>query len=214
VVHSDIKPENILVDEDEKGELTCRFIDFGSNFSFDQPENLALATPEYMPPEALETCAGRFAGGGGRLSLGRPRNPGVSGVRPTQQDSGRKSQSVNDVFRKSQPWSFDVWSLGSIILELGLGQPLWLPYKCIPGDSSAHTAAPGIFSVPGRDPEKIITKQTDALLNRGLHKILMNPSGVPLDADGVDLLSRMLNWTPSERISPAEAINHPWFKGV
>merc|ERR1719473_1640245 len=73
VVHSDIKPENILVDEDEKGEITCRFIDFGSSFSFDRPESLALATPEYMPPEALESCSNRslVSGGASRLSLGR-----------------------------------------------------------------------------------------------------------------------------------------------
>lgn len=215
MVHSDIKPENILVDEDEKGELTCRFIDFGSSFSFDRPESLALATPEYMPPEALETCAGRFAGGSTRLSLGlnrNHRNPGVSSARPQAQDSGRRS--VTELFRQSQPWSFDIWSLGSIILELSLGAPLWLPYKCVPGDSAAHTAVPGLFSVPGRDPERIVQKQTDAICNRGLRKILANPPGVPLDDNGIDFLSRLLHWSPSERISPAEALNHPWLYGA
>jgi dual specificity tyrosine-phosphorylation-regulated kinase 2/3/4 len=215
-VHSDIKPENILVDEDEKGELTCRFIDFGSCFSFDRPESLALATPEYMPPEALETCAGRFAGGSSiRLSMGRVRNPGVSapGGRSSHgQDSGRKS--VTDLFNNSEPWSFDMWSMGSIFLELVLGAPLWLPYKCVAGDSPPHTACPGLFSVPGRDPEKIVVKQTDAILNRGLRKVLRDPPGVPLDDAGMDLLERMLCWTPADRISPAEALSHPWLHGV
>eukprot|EP00746_Dinoflagellata_sp_MGD_P020595 gnl/MRDRNA2_/MRDRNA2_147997_c0_seq1.p1 gnl/MRDRNA2_/MRDRNA2_147997_c0~~gnl/MRDRNA2_/MRDRNA2_147997_c0_seq1.p1 ORF type:complete len:572 (-),score=102.71 gnl/MRDRNA2_/MRDRNA2_147997_c0_seq1:16-1731(-) len=213
MVHSDIKPENILVDEDEKGELTCRFIDFGSSFSFDHPESLALATPEYMPPEALETCAGRFAGGSSRLSMGRVRNPGVSNPRHSQaQDSSRKS--VTDLFNNSEPWSFDIWSMGSIILELALGAPLWLPYKCVAGDSPPHTACPGLFSVPGRDPEKIVVKQTDALLNRGLRKVLRDPPGVPLDSAGLDLLERMLCWTAADRISPAEVLKHPWLHGV
>merc|ERR1719191_1193079 len=73
IVHSDIKPDNILIDEDDRHQMQARFIDFGSSFAFDRPESLALATPEYMPPEALETCAGRYPSGGGanRLSFGR-----------------------------------------------------------------------------------------------------------------------------------------------
>ena len=58
IVHSDLKPENLLLDGAETGrEMACevRLCDFGSAFIHDQPEALTLATPEYMPPEALET---------------------------------------------------------------------------------------------------------------------------------------------------------------
>merc|ERR1719162_1696020 len=75
IVHSDIKPDNILIEEDENHQLRARFIDLGSAFTFDCPEQLALATPEYMPPEALEMCAAK-CGGGQRVSMGS--RPGAS----------------------------------------------------------------------------------------------------------------------------------------
>ena len=45
MVHSDLKPDNILIREDGP-HFTARLIDFGSAFSFDYPENLGMATPE------------------------------------------------------------------------------------------------------------------------------------------------------------------------
>ena len=44
-MHSDLKPDNILVREDGE-HFTARLIDFGSAFSFDFPETLGMATPE------------------------------------------------------------------------------------------------------------------------------------------------------------------------
>jgi serine/threonine protein kinase len=220
IVHSDIKPDNILVEEDERRQLKVRFIDLGSAFTFDCPESLALATPEYMPPEALETCIarnplmggmggcrhgfGRLGGNAGPLGGGAPRRGG-SGAAAAPVDPVQKLQ------RQAQPWSFDTWSLGSILLELCLGAPLWLSYKCrVADDQRANSAATGLFAVPGRDPEKIMMKQQDALCQRGLHAVLRNAAGVPLDGSGRELLSAMLAWDPIARISPQEALRHPW----
>jgi serine/threonine protein kinase len=204
IVHSDIKPDNILIDEDEHGRPKARFIDFGSSFAFDRPDSLALATPEYMPPEALESCASRSLVGAGasRLSLGR--------------NNGRKpSDPAVKLHHQANPWSFDIWSLGSILLELSLGAPLWLSYKSrVADDNRAFSASTGLFAVPGRDPEKIRAKQADALCQRGLHRVLHDPAGVVLDADGIDLLARMLAWNPVDRISPQEAMKHPWLTNL
>lgn len=207
IVHSDIKPDNILVEEDERGLPRARFIDLGSAFTFDCPDNLALATPEYMPPEALETCSARS--GTSRISLGAARG-------------GSRKQPIDPIeklHRHSHPWSFDIWSLGSIFLELCLGTPLWLSYKCrVADDQRANSAGTGLFAVPGRDPEKIIQKQVDALRQRGLNNVLRHAQGVPINnggaGSGLELLSLMLAWDPADRISPLEALQHPWLQDL
>ena len=35
-----------------------------------------------------------------------------------------------DIARKLHPWSIDVWSLGILTLELVLGFPIYMAYKC------------------------------------------------------------------------------------
>merc|ERR1719162_698095 len=207
IVHSDIKPDNILIEEDEQHQLRCRFIDLGSAFTFDSPESLALATPEYMPPEALELCAAK-CGGGQRISMSS---------RPVTSRSRKSVDPVAKLQRQAHPWSFDIWSLGSIFLELCLGTPLWLSYKCrVADDQRANSAATGLFAVPGRDPDKIITKQNDALRSRGLEKVLRNAQGIPINntdtGSGLELLSLMLSWEAIDRISPLEALDHPWLQ--
>lgn len=198
IVHSDIKPDNILLEEDATGQLKARLIDLGSAYAFDSPESVSMATPEYMPPEALENCALRMGGGiTTRLSVG------------TRGSERRPTLDAARVQSPSQPWSFDIWSLGAIMLELSLGTPLWLSYKCRAGDS--QRTGTGLFAVPGRDPERIVQKQVEALRQRGLPRVLQDPAGVILSDAGLDLLAGMLTWEPIDRISPDEALEHPWF---
>lgn len=124
---------------------------------------------------------------------------------------------MDSLSQKSQPWSFDMWSLGSILLEMSLGTPLWLSYKCrVASDQRVPPVAGlGLFAVPGRDPEKILLRQADAVCHKGLAAVLRNGAGVPLDADGgqgLDLLEQMMSWDPMARISPYDALAHPWLK--
>lgn len=193
IVHSDIKPDNILIEEDAH-RLRARFIDLGSAFGFGSPESTAVATPEYMPPEALESSARSVMGT--RLSMGR-QTPG---------QTLRKPASAQKGCRPSHPWSFDIWSLGSILLELCLGVPLWMSYKCRVADERATI---GLFAVPGRDPEKIMQKQVEALCQRGLQSLLRGAAGVPLDSGGgLEFLAMLLAWNPMDRISPHAALRH------
>mmetsp|Transcript_28116 Transcript_28116/g.27822 ORF Transcript_28116/g.27822 Transcript_28116/m.27822 type:complete len:114 (-) Transcript_28116:214-555(-) len=52
IVHSDLKPDNILVNEEYYDGV--KLIDLGSAFSCIGNGSINTATPEYMPPEALE----------------------------------------------------------------------------------------------------------------------------------------------------------------
>lgn len=225
IVHSDIKPDNILVEQNARGQIRVRFIDLGSAFTFDCPESLSLATPEYMPHEALEICAaGRNLLGSAASCAPSSQGGSRSSVVSRQTGSTQRaaaalasdpSQKLN---KQAQPWSFDMWSLGSILLELSLGSPLWLSFKCrVADDNRPNSAAMGLFAVPGRDPEKIMQRQVDALCQRGLPNVLKNCPGVPIVGDsgpctGLDLLSRMMAWDPLDRISPQEALRHPWLQ--
>lgn len=63
VVHSDIKPDNILVrltpDNFDIEEL--KIIDFGSAFTIEKLTNISGTTPEYLPPEILDFLSHRQA---------------------------------------------------------------------------------------------------------------------------------------------------------
>lgn len=204
IVHSDIKPDNILVEEDERHRLRARFIDLGSAYGFESPDSVAVATPEYMPPEALEACAARNGSLGGSSAR-------LSGLRVPPRKGPEGALKVQ---RPSQPWSFDIWSLGSILLELCLGAPLWLSYKCRVADDQRTTT--GLFGVPGRDAEKIMLRQTEALRQKGLQGVLRGALGVPLnnegEGSGQELLSLMLAWEPLDRICPRSALEHPFLQ--
>mmetsp|Transcript_58174 Transcript_58174/g.127543 ORF Transcript_58174/g.127543 Transcript_58174/m.127543 type:complete len:549 (+) Transcript_58174:103-1749(+) len=181
IVHSDIKPDNILVDG-AQGSL--RLIDFGSSYDFSDPDRMGLGTPEYMPPEALQATSMKMGSRRGSLS--------------------------ERLYQQAQPWSFDMWSLGAILLELCMGAPLWLSYKSRIVEDDRSYVTTGIFAAAGRDSEKIVLKQAEVL--RRLPKVIEDTPGVPLctDPDGVDLLMGLLAWDPLDRISPEEALHHPF----
>lgn len=201
VVHSDLKPENILVEGGENGEVTksrARLCDFGSAFSFDRNAKPALATPEYMPPEALETCATS------RSSMSR------TSVRSLTSASFKQNQNAATLSSRAEPWSFDVWSLGAILLEVCHGAPLWLSYKCRVVSNRRDYRIQGLLATPGRDPGKILQRQRELTKEGGLRRALRDTPGIMLDEEGMDLLEGMLCWDPQSRISPEEALTHPF----
>ena len=68
---------------------------------------------------------------------------------------------------------FDVWSLGSILLEVLSGFPLWLSLKSRVIGLDGHSRINfGLFGVAGRDNAKIMTKQNQ-LFGKGIEGLLL-----------------------------------------
>jgi len=118
-----------------------------------------------------------------------------------------------DVLLGSKKYStpVDIWSVGCIFAEMANGRPLF------PGSSEKDQLA-RIFKVLGTP-----TKQTwPGMVELPEYKdnLAMYPAQplkkvVPrLDAAGIDLLSRMLQYEPAKRISADQAMQHPYFKDL
>lgn len=109
---------------------------------------------------------------------------------------------------------FDVWSLGSILLEIISGFPLWLSLKSrVKSLDNRSIINYGIFGVSGRDNGKILQKQNQifgqsgglsklkAALKKGYdftgNKLIENPLFNKL-------LAGLLEFDPEKRMSPQE----------
>ncbi|OQR85332.1 cell division protein kinase [Thraustotheca clavata] len=105
----------------------------------------------------------------------------------------------------------DIWSVGTIFAELLRKKPLFT------GDSEIdqlyrifqvlgtpdESCWPGVASLRDYAPTFPKWRPTD-----------LAPMFPKLDADGLDLLKRMLVYTPSQRISAKDALRHPYFNDL
>lgn len=125
IVHADIKPDNILIDFDGKKLHGIKLIDFGSAFSYSAQKNqsgqIVASTPEYLAPEVLHFLESK---------------------------SPSHASSAQVLCQQQRPWSYDMWSLGAILLELLTGIPIWMSLKCrtVPCKGKSQIGM-GIFGV-------------------------------------------------------------------
>ena len=113
-----------------------------------------------------------------------------------------------------------MWSLGSILLEMISGFPLWLSLKSRVTTLEGYSVINyGLFGVAGRDNMKILNKQQQILgqgpgyfidfMKKGYHcsnqKVLSNKMFF-------DMLLQMLCMQATHRISPERVMNHPFMK--
>lgn len=116
------------------------------------------------------------------------------------------------------PYVFDIWSVGSIVLEILSGFPLWLSLKGrVQSVDGRNIMNYGIFGVSGRDNTKILQKQQQILgagINhmRSFLKKNYDAAGTSLLEHGafLDLLSQMLDFDPGMRIPPGQALKEPF----
>eukprot|EP00999_Lentomonas_sp_LEN2_P002888 NODE_752_length_1220_cov_100.943275_g712_i0.p1 GENE.NODE_752_length_1220_cov_100.943275_g712_i0~~NODE_752_length_1220_cov_100.943275_g712_i0.p1 ORF type:complete len:308 (-),score=77.00 NODE_752_length_1220_cov_100.943275_g712_i0:192-1115(-) len=105
----------------------------------------------------------------------------------------------------------DIWSLGAIFSEMASKQPLF------PGDSEIDQlfkifrlmGTPSEIDWPGVSKLKDYKAQFPQWKPQNLRVALPH-----LDAQGIDLLEKMLQCDPRRRISAAEAMQHPYFDEI
>lgn len=189
IIHCDLKPENILLRSPSRSAI--KIIDFGSSCHSNEKMYSYIQSRFYRSPEVL---------------LGVPYTVAI-----------------------------DMWSLGCILVELHTGEPIFsgtsesdqlLKIVSLLGMPPRSLLAPGLktqryFMVDERTGEYTLRKP--ARQTRSLHRILGAHTGGPggrrrgdsghSPADYelfIDLVSRMLTYDPEQRISPVEALAHPF----
>eukprot|EP00667_Euglena_gracilis_P006019 EG_transcript_6065 len=179
VLHRDLKPQNILVNED----CDVKICDFGLAREYGSEGMTTLvATQFYRAPELL-------------LEMSRD-------------EEGDEASSTNTVYSEA----VDVWSVGCIMAELILRRPL---FHC-PVAAPARQIAT-IFGLLGRPAAAeagaeelrafLAAFPGDPQPSRAWEDILPPERSDPLERD---LISRMVVFEPSKRISIAEAMKHPF----
>ena len=188
IIHSDIKPENILIEYEgsssEKNFIikTIKIIDYGSAFFVNNTSLVASNTPEYLCPE---------------ITIGNKKF--------LKELKNNNMRYINCI---------DIWSLGITFLELCLCCPTWMSYKTkvIINGKTFHPS--GLFGCRGRDQNKIYQKQVE--LSKNINKKLKNSLLYLFEPNDrynfIDLLKRMLEFDYKKRINCQDALNHAFFK--
>lgn len=175
VIHCDIKPENILLKDRNRGGL--RMIDFGSSCYVKETCYAYIQSRFYRAPEVV---------------LGMPYGLPI-----------------------------DMWSFGCVMFELYTGQPLFCgeneqeQIMCIMeilGHPPRHMVARGsrrgtFFEKDNSTPLSIVNssgkkREPDSKTLAGVTKCT--------DMVFIAFLARCLEWDPDARITPTDALLHPW----
>ena len=186
IIHSDIKPENILIEYTINNETekifeinSVKIVDYGSAFYINNKTPLITNTPEYLCPEIMIN----------------------------------DKEFIKELNNGKYINSIDIWSFGISLLELCLCCPIWMSYKTKNVINGKVIYNVGYFGCKGRDENKIYQKQIE--LSKNLNKILKNSLIYMMDEidknNFIDLLSKMLRFDYRKRISTDEALIHPFF---
>ncbi|KAJ6232817.1 protein kinase shaggy-related [Anaeramoeba flamelloides] len=102
----------------------------------------------------------------------------------------------------------DLWSIGCVLSELFLGEPLFRGKTAI-----GHLAE--IIQVLGTPTKKELTLMNKNYSNFNLPQVepkdLKKIFGRRIPDEGIDLVSKFLKYDPNARINPLEACAHPFF---
>lgn len=201
-LHRDLKPKNILVNQD----LTTKICDLGmgrgkmtTNASLKMTLISRVATASYRAPDGI-------------LNI-KCRNESDMSVQGTHEVSvDVQTTTTPEISNYSK--AVDVWACGCIMAELFTGSPLF-PHN---DNRALLTAFVELLGCPDTELlERIPASQSreqlkEIMKDREMHKPRLGELFPPDDtADALDLCYQLLKFDPSSRISIADALKHPYF---
>jgi len=141
-------------------------VDFGSSFKFDELIAVSDTTPEYLAPEMLTFLFN------------------------IQKKKDDRAEMAKKLYSICKPWSFDVWSLATVIVEILTGYPVWMQLKCkMRTASGAPKVGSGIFGNKNRELSKILDLQTKFMKNMKLNLKKYDCYNMTKQDELLDLLS-------------------------
>ena len=183
IIHRDIKPGNIFIDEN----CVVKIGDFGS----------ARISPQQKKENEVEEKK-KGSGGGKEKKEKRPLTPGV----------GTKWYKAPEIIfgGKHYDKSVDIWSFGCLLAEMFLLEPLF------PG-STDFEMINLIFSFIGfsKEDDKVLKPQLHINFRERPKDIFENTFDTA-EKDSIDLMSKMLVANPNKRITVEEILQHPFLK--
>jgi serine/threonine protein kinase len=104
--------------------------------------------------------------------------------------------------------SIDVWSIGCVIAEMFLGEPIF------PGTSSKDQMIKimELLGTPNQNDVTAMCKSAQVRLPNMQPKEFKKKFKKNTNPEALDLLERILCYNPEERITPLEALMHPYFE--
>jgi glycogen synthase kinase 3 beta len=181
ICHRDIKPQNLLLDPSSGVLKLC---DFGSaKILVENEPNVSYICSRYYRAPELIFGATNYTTKIGKVLF----------------DKGKKEVANCD--------ATDVWSTGCVMAELMLGQPLF------PGESGIDQLVE-IIKVLGTPTRDQIRTMNPNYMEHKFPQIKPHPFNKVFrkaDSNAIELISQLLEYTPTERLSAIDAMVHPFF---